>query len=255
MYRWDDKYRVHDSIFGKAPAGKVKEQLGKFVKDHGIDLHSLMRTEVVTIKRPAPDRGVKVESSFESPVTMAGRHGDTDSLAGSQSLDGKWYLRRNFFGQSNDGYFRLAYQGKLNCIVDRVKRLEKKHAVLESGQELPCDLFVVASGYKYNLQPTFLKELNLGFNDLHAFAFLGKNPRIGTASDFAVLEPTSLPDHTDTNMRGGRMSGAYTWFQTRSPWSTFNVSIEERCRLYVNVLSVGRSFLGKQAIRAKFPMY
>ena len=150
-----------------------------------------------------------------------------------------------------------------------------------------------------------------GFNDLHAFAFLGKNPRIGTASDFvfsfvpsgplkqlemffhaveccrnglekvrllaiccserrvhpkggpahhescpafkqhaallnltssssynlknhsiypqeveAVLEPTSLPDHTDTNMRGGRMSGAYTWFQTRSPWSTFNVSIE-----------------------------
>ena len=42
----------------------------------------------------------------------------------------------------------------------------------------------------------------------------------------AVLEPTSLPDHTDTNMRGGRMSGAYTWFQTRSPWSTFNVSIE-----------------------------
>ena len=31
-------------------------------------------------------------------------------------------------GQSNDGYFRLAYQGKLNCIVDRVKRLEEKHA-------------------------------------------------------------------------------------------------------------------------------
>lgn len=30
-----------------------------------------------------------MESSFESPVTMAGRHGDTDSLAGSQSLDGK----------------------------------------------------------------------------------------------------------------------------------------------------------------------
>lgn len=26
---------------------------------------------------------------------------------------------------------------------------------------------------------------------------------------------------------------------------------QERCRLYINVLSVGRSFLGKQAIRAK----
>lgn len=111
-------------------------------------------------------------------------------------------------------------------------------AVLASGERLPCDLFVVAAGCKYNLNPSFLKEMKLGrqgwllnswkggaahspsaiaasghakacpppffspllarelppppsqtpflpgFADLHSYAFLGRNPRIGTASDF-----------------------------------------------------------------------
>ena len=35
-------------------------------------------------------------------------------------------------------------------------------AVLRDGGKLPCDMFVVASGCKYNLEPPFLKELGLG---------------------------------------------------------------------------------------------
>lgn len=42
----------------------------------------------------------------------------------------------------------------------------------------------------------------------------------------AVLEPTALPDHADTNMKGGRMSGSYAWFQTRNPYANLNISIE-----------------------------
>ena len=116
-----------------------------------------------------------------------------------------WYLRRNFYkpcglehwapqsnkmeenefsGQCNDGYFRLSHNGKLTTIIDNVKRLEANAVVLESGKKLSCDMFVVACGCKYNTEPSFLKDLGLGFKDMHNFAFLGPNPRIGCASDF-----------------------------------------------------------------------
>ena len=39
--------------------------------------------------------------------------------------------------------------------------MEAHHAVLESGEKLACDMLVVASGCKYNLQPNFLQEMNL----------------------------------------------------------------------------------------------
>jgi len=170
----------------------------------------------------------------------------------------QWYLRTFFYkpcglehwapsggpdkmdysGQCNDGFFRLAYEGKLTCVLDGIARMEAHEAVLTSGKRLPCDMLVVASGCKYNVDPPFLKDLGLGkhiiltflfsfplydpvsvvdgvfrgcdlpvnrfhresrnvmnyytttsnftagFKDLHNFAFLGRNPRIGCASDF-----------------------------------------------------------------------
>ena len=116
-----------------------------------------------------------------------------------------WYLRKYFYGpcrlshwapqsfdpsemdfsgQCNDGYFRLAYSGKLTTKLGAVDHLEANEVVLKTGEKLPCDMFVVASGLKYNLEPSFLKEMNLGFKDMHNFAFIGPNPRIGCASDF-----------------------------------------------------------------------
>ena len=94
-----------------------------------------------------------------------------------------WYLRKFFYepcglshwmpalddpakmdysGQCNDGYFRLAHQGRLTCVVDGLARMEPHAAVLASGERLPCDMLVVASGCKYNLNPPFLKNLDLG---------------------------------------------------------------------------------------------
>lgn len=87
-------------------------------------------------------------------------------------------------GQCNDGYFRLSFQGHLKCLVDKVESLSKKHVHLESGKRLECDVLVIASGMKHNLSPPFLERLGLGFQDLHNHAFLGRNPRIGCASDF-----------------------------------------------------------------------
>lgn len=94
----------------------------------------------------------------------------------------QWYLRKFFYepcglshwapsgtpdkmdysGQCNDGYFRLAHQGKLTCVLDSIERMEPHAAVLASGERLPCDMLVVASGCKYNLDPPFLKPLGLG---------------------------------------------------------------------------------------------
>ncbi|KAL6781746.1 hypothetical protein ACKKBF_B09280 [Auxenochlorella protothecoides x Auxenochlorella symbiontica] len=405
MYRWDPKYKVHPSIFGKAPASKVREQLEAFASDNAVTSNSLLSTEAVDVTQMAADRflvnckslvtgeesvmetaflcvtcgilgdqwtaeerGVEVGQGYRGKLTQAGRHLGMDSLAGTVDLAGKrvvvmgsgsfaieaaeaaarqnaqhitivsrpryrwvlpfsrqftlaavafaplvpwrlkmraveWYLRKFFYGpcgidhwlprgapadmdysgQSNDGYFRLTHEGRLTCIVDRVVKLDAEGARLASRKILPCDLFVVAAGCKYNLQPPFLASLGLGFHDLHSYAFLGRNPRIGTASDFVfafvpagplkqlemffhsvqccragkeaevarALEPTALPDHTEGPMKGGRMAGSYTWFQTRSPWSPLNLPIEERSRIYLKTMSVGKSAIQRLGLRVQ----
>lgn len=68
----------------------------------------------------------------------------------------------DFSGQCNDGYFRLAAAGKLTTVIDQVDRLDATGVVLKSGKRLPADMFVCASGCKYNLEPEFLKALGLG---------------------------------------------------------------------------------------------
>lgn len=41
-----------------------------------------------------------------------------------------------------------------------------------------------------------------------------------------ALEPTALPEHSGGKLKGGRMAGSHTWFESRSAWSCFNVPIE-----------------------------
>jgi hypothetical protein len=213
-----------------------------------------------------------------------------------------WYLRKYFYapcgishwspqtykaeemefsGQCNDGYFRLSHNGKLTTLIDTVDRLDTREVVLKSGERLPCDMFVVASGCKYNLEPTFLKELNLGFKDLHNFAFLGPNPRIGCASDFvfayvpfgpikqlemyfhsvdvcrqgkeedvrAALFATPLPNHGEGMHKGGRMAGHHTFFEYNHWYSQLSTAQEARVKSIFQIMDVNRGFWGRLAIR------
>lgn len=41
-----------------------------------------------------------------------------------------------------------------------------------------------------------------------------------------ALEPTSLPEHSGGRLKGGRMAGSHTWFESRHAWSCFNIPIE-----------------------------
>lgn len=68
----------------------------------------------------------------------------------------------DYVGQCNDGYFRLSYQGRLKCIQGSVKSLNKNQILLENGENIPCDVLVVASGLKFNHKPRFLEGLKLG---------------------------------------------------------------------------------------------
>lgn len=70
--------------------------------------------------------------------------------------------KMDYSGQCNDGYFRLSWQGRLECRLDGIKKMNAREAVLKSGERIPCDMLVVASGCKYNLDPPFLRELGIG---------------------------------------------------------------------------------------------
>lgn len=214
-----------------------------------------------------------------------------------------WYLRKYFYapcgmshwapqtykveemefsGQCNDGYFRLSHNGKLTTKIDTIERMETNTVVLKSGERLPCDMLVVASGCKYNLEPQFLKELNLGFKDMHNFAFIGPNPRIGCASDFVfayvpfgpikqlemyfhsidacrqgkeesvrqALFATPLPNHGEGKMhKGGRMAGHYTFFEYNHWYSQLSKAQEARVKSMFQILDVNRGFWGRLATR------
>lgn len=190
----------------------------------------------------------------------------------------------DFSGQCSDAYFRLARKGVLSCIVGEVDCLSGSKAVLKSGISLPCDVFVVASGLKYNLQPAFLEKMELDFTKLHNFAFLGKNPRIGCAADFLFayvpygplmqlemffhsihccksgleeqiyqsLQPTPLPNHGDGFLSGGRMAGSFTFFEYSHWWSSQSKAVSARIDAMLRTLDVGKSLLEKVAMRFGF---
>jgi hypothetical protein len=190
----------------------------------------------------------------------------------------------DFSGQCNDAYFRLSYEGKLKCVVDDLVSLSSNQAHLKSGVNLPCDVLVVASGLKYNMQPSFLSKLGLDYSQLHNFAFLGKNPRIGCAADFlfayvpfgpmkqldmffhsveccksglegamsAALEPTPLPNHGEGFLSGGRMAGSYTFFEYSHWWSFQSKALEVRVDSMLRTLDVGKSLSQKISMRLGF---
>lgn len=195
----------------------------------------------------------------------------------------------DFSGQCNDGYFRLAHQGKLTCELGGVERCEANHVVLNNEKYLPCDLLVVAAGCKYNLTPPFLQSLDVDFTDMHNYAFLGNNPRIGCASDFVFayvpegpkkqlemffhsvdccrkgledqikqsLHPTPIPNHgsNGTDMhKGGRMAGHHTFFEYRHWWSWGSCAMEDRRTAWLRTMSVGRNWLATQGLKAKWDM-
>ena len=190
----------------------------------------------------------------------------------------------DFSGQCNDAYFRLAHEGRLKCVVDDLDCLSGGTAYLRSGASLPCDVAVVASGLKYNMKPSFLKSLGTDFTQLHNFAFLGNNPRVGCAADFLfayvpygplrqldmffhsveccnkgmeesmrrALKPTPLPNHGEGYLSGGRMAGSYTFFEYAHWWSMSSKAVEARVSAMLRTLDVGRSPWSKLRLRMAF---
>ncbi|KAL4419583.1 hypothetical protein ABPG77_004832 [Micractinium sp. CCAP 211/92] len=168
-------------------------------------------------------------------------------------------------GQCSDALFRLAAEGRLSVVVDRVERL-KGHDVGKA------DMFICAAGCRYNLQPSFLNELGVGFHTLYSHCFMGPNPRIGTASDFVfayvplgpqkqlemffhsmdlirqgreeevlkAMRPTDLGATGDATHTGGRMASHHTWFAYRRWWSTQSLASEERLDSYLSIMSAGK---------------
>jgi hypothetical protein len=189
-----------------------------------------------------------------------------------------------FSGQCNDAYFRLSYEGKLKCVVDDLVCLADGTAYLKSGDSLPCDVAVVASGLKYNMKPAFLKSLGTDFTQLHNFAFLGDDPRVGCAADFLfayvpygplkqldmffhsidccdkgmidemrrALRPTPLPNHGEGYLSGGRMAGSYTFFEYAHWWSMSSKAVEARIDAMLRTLDVGRSSWARLTMRLSF---
>jgi hypothetical protein len=224
----------------------------------------------------------------------------------------------DYSGQCSDGYFRLAAAGRLRCVVGKVERLARDDVVLASGEALRADVLVVAAGCRFNLDPPFLKDLGIGeswiaaarwkfhpilncsrppphpppahppttyhtgFRDLHNYAFLGPDPRVGCASDFvfayvpfgplkqlemffhavgevragrgaaaaAALVPTALPNHGDGVGDGAaRGAGHFTFFEFSRWWSPFSRAQEARVAAMFRTLDVGRPWHARAAMR------
>ncbi|CAL8470751.1 g10293 [Coccomyxa elongata] len=190
--------------------------------------------------------------------------------------------------QSNDAIFQQAKAGRITCKVDSVAAVEAEHIVLGSGERIRADVIVAAYGLKYQAEPEFLKELGIGFKDLHNFAFLGPSGRIGTAQDgiyayvpagphkqFDMLlhsyacykkgmlqafqeqamEHTPIPQTSYESLGAGNHRSAWgTWFEVAKPWSVMNSTFEWRARVYYSALSFGRSPLGKLQLRLQIAM-
>ncbi|CAK0782757.1 hypothetical protein CVIRNUC_005952 [Coccomyxa viridis] len=189
----------------------------------------------------------------------------------------------DYAGQSNDGIFKFARAGRVTCKVDRIKEVRERSLVLTTGEEVPADLIVFAYGLKYQAEPECLKELGIGFKDLHSFAFLGPSGRIGTAQDglFAyvpagphkqfdmflhsyqcykrgllqdfqedAMEPTPIPQTSYEALGAGSHRSAWgTWFETAGKYSVMNSTYEWRQMCYYKVMAFGRTPMGRLGLR------
>ncbi|BDA43875.1 probable tRNA-specific 2-thiouridylase MnmA at C-terminar half [Coccomyxa sp. Obi] len=187
----------------------------------------------------------------------------------------------NYTGQSHDGFFEFARDGRVKHVLGTATTVDGCGVTLKDGTQLPAHMVIYCGGCEYQGSPPFLKDLKLGFEDLHSFAFLGKSGRIGTASDGlfsyvpagpnkqidmflhaydlrkegrlqelqAALEHTPIP-HDDVIAKGHRTVW-YTWFETFKPNSNLSCLFELRNKAYKKVMSAGLSDWGKRWLAIK----
>ncbi len=84
------------------------------------------------------------------------------SLSRKRKYLGSKHFSNCHVGQSNDAIFKMAKAGRITCKVEAVKDIQEDALLLADGERLPCDVLVVAFGLKYQAQPAFLQELNIG---------------------------------------------------------------------------------------------
>ena len=65
-------------------------------------------------------------------------------------------------GQCNDAFFRMSGKKAVTFILDTPVALDETGVLCKSGNHLPADLIVNASGCKFNARPGFLQKLALG---------------------------------------------------------------------------------------------
>ena len=65
-------------------------------------------------------------------------------------------------GQCNDAFFRMSRKKAVTFILDTPVALDETGILCKSGNHLPADMIVNASGCRFDAQPAFLQELDLG---------------------------------------------------------------------------------------------
>ena len=65
-------------------------------------------------------------------------------------------------GQCNDAFFRMSRKKAVTFILDTPVALDETGVLCKSGNHLPADMIVNASGCRFDARPAFLQKLRLG---------------------------------------------------------------------------------------------
>ena len=65
-------------------------------------------------------------------------------------------------GQCNDAFFRTSRKKAVTFILDAPMALDETGVLCKSGNHLPADMIVNASGCRFDARPGFLQNLDLG---------------------------------------------------------------------------------------------
>lgn len=76
-------------------------------------------------------------------------------------------------GQSHDGFFEFARDGRVKHILGTATLIDERGVTLKDGTVLPAHMVTYCGGCEYQGSPPFLKDLNLGDPPSPSAVFLG----------------------------------------------------------------------------------
>ncbi|KAK9828719.1 hypothetical protein WJX72_001703 [[Myrmecia] bisecta] len=212
FYQWHKKYPLDTNPFKKVPANKVLDTIRKWIVPYSQQFKFVYLSHNPFL--PRSWRCANINTWLRDLYKECGIEDMAPALG----------TAHNFTGQCNDAFFQLA------------------KALVSTGMAKLLSDWVVsvrgAVGCEMQYKPPFLGHLRLGYDDLHNFTFLGKNPRIGTASDWVWF-----------NVPHGPQKQMDCFFRAYECWRLGKE--QARDAAYLRSLTAGRSMLGKVFMRVE----